>query len=333
MADFTRHSAYRQYTTLYGGTESTFEELRYEQLTHWKRWYLRDSYAYAAHFSRLALAQRHTHVDVQNRPLIFHYLANLLPKNIRLSLHLHNDPQGMTELRLARKRQAIADRATHVYCVSDYIRQRFIDGLTRHQHKVVVVHNGIDTQRYLPERKLNTIVYVGRIIQEKGALPLAEAFALVANELPDWHFIVCGVDRFEVKSEYERLTHAFLAKLGKQCHYVGYIDHPHVMRQFGQAAIAAVPSVWQEPFGRTALEAMCGGAALITSASGGIREVVGDSGSIVNPTPAELATAILRLARDNDLRAHQQQRGRQRAMEFFDIRVVAAQLDQLRSHP
>ncbi len=332
MADFTRHSRYRDNTAILGQTDADFGEINYVRLAAWQRWYWRDSYAYAPACARSNRAQAYTHVEVQNRPLIFRYLARLLPKNIALSLHLHNDPQGMQGLSKPAERTALLRRAAAVYCVSDFIRQRFLDGLDDAGSRVHTVHNGIDTERYRPQEKTLTIVYVGRIIQEKGALPLAEALTLIAPQLPDWQFVVCGVDRLEAVSEYERATHALLSRLGTQCHYTGYIDHEAVMQQFSQAAIAVVPSVWQEPFGRTVLEAMCGGAAVVTSGSGGIAEVIGDAGTRVHPLNAQgLAEALLGLAGNAAQRTDSQQRARARAVAQFDIRRVAAQLDDLRT--
>ncbi len=84
-----------------------------------------------------------------------------------------------------------------------------------------------------------------------------------------------------------------------------------------RAAIVAVPSRWQEPFGLTALEAMACGAALIATRRGGLPEVAGDAALYVDPDePAGLAEAIIRLARDPDLRARMVEAGRARARQF-----------------
>ncbi|MHB8849435.1 MAG: glycosyltransferase family 4 protein, partial [Burkholderiales bacterium] len=251
MADFTAHSRYGTTTTLYGGTEADFGLLRYVQIKDWKKWYLRDNFAYARIIANRIATQGYTHVEVQNRPLIHRYLYKNLPSSIAVCLHLHNDPQGMKGLQKIAQRQQAADRSAAIYCVSEYIRQRFIAGLTRSQDKVHVVHNGIDTKNTPHAAKEKIILYVGRIIQEKGALPLSIAYTQIASYLPDWKFVVCGADRFDTVSEYEKQTHKNLNALGQQCHYTGYIDHDEVMRYFARAEIAVIPSVWDEPFGRT----------------------------------------------------------------------------------
>ncbi len=331
MADFTAHSRYKHCTTIFGGTAADFAPLAYTQIQNWKKWYFRDNYAYARKFVATIKDQGYTHVEVQNRPLIHRYLYENLPASAAVSLHLHNDPQGMKGLRRAGQRQRAVDRSAGIYCVSEFIRQRFIAGLRHGQEKVYVVHNGIDTQNGPPVAKEKIILYVGRIIQEKGALPLSVALKLVAPYLPDWQFIVCGADRFDAVSDYETQTHNNLSELGQQCQYTGYISHDDIMHYFARAEIAVIPSVWDEPFGRTVLEAMCGAAAVITSGSGGIGEIVGDTGVIVNPvTPEGLAQALRELAENSFKRGSVQQAGYARAEKLFDIRLLAARLDTLR---
>lgn len=332
MADFTTHSRYRASTTLFGGTPADFGDLRYVQIKDWKKWYLRDNFAYAGKALCYLKDQGYTHVEVQNRPLIHRYLYQKLPPTVAVSLHLHNDPQGMKGLQTVGQRQQAIDRSAAIYCVSEYIRQRFIAGLTQGQDKVHVIHNGIDTKNRLQIVKEKIILYVGRIIQEKGALPLSAAYAQIAAQLPGWKFVVSGADRFGTISDYERQTHKNLSALGQQCVYTGYIDHNEIMRYFAKAEIAVIPSVWEEPFGRTVLEAMCGGAAVVTSGAGGIKEIIGNTGVVVHPVTADgLACAISELATNPAKRTAVQQEGYKRATTCFDIRQLTEIFDDIRS--
>jgi len=332
VRDFTAFSRYKDRTTVFGGTMSQFSDVAYLRVTGPKKWYWRDSYAYSVNFSKIAKEQKFTHVEVHNRPLILHYLNQLLGPDILTALHSHNDPQGMKGLKSVRQRQKLLDQTAAVYCVSEYIKNRFVEGVLRGREKVHVIHNGIDTRQIHTNPKEKIILYVGRTIQEKGVLPLAKAFRMVAAELPEWKFVMCGNDRLGKLSEYERLTHAELEHIGDQCVYTGFVSHDQVMQYFSRSEISIVPSVWQEPFGRTALEAISRGSAVITSGSGGLREIVGDVGLIVNPvTPDGLAEAMLLLAKNGPEREEMQKRGCARAAEIFDIRKVSASLDDLRA--
>jgi glycosyltransferase involved in cell wall biosynthesis len=280
----------------------------------------------------MVITEKFTHVEVQNRPLTFNYLAKKLPASIALSLHFHNDPQVMKGLKAASQRQKVLNRAAAIYCVSNFIREQYIEGLNEGLEKVHVVYNGLDTQKKYGDKKEKIILFVGRIIPQKGALPLAQALSMVAKSLPDWQFVVSGESKKGSVTPYERSTRESLVGLGQQCLYTGYIQHSEVMSYFGKAEITVVPSIFEEPFGRTALEALACSSALITSGSGGLAEIVGDVGGIVvNPvTPENLAQAILGLAKDDVARKIIQENGYSRAVDIFDIRRVANQLDYIR---
>ncbi len=69
---------------------------------------------------------------------------------------------------------------------------------------------------------------------------------------------------------------------------------------FNSAAIGVVPSLWDEPFGRAALEGMAEGCAVIASNRSGLPEVVGDAGIFFEPTADCLAAGLDALMSDTD---------------------------------
>jgi len=84
-----------------------------------------------------------------------------------------------------------------------------------------------------------------------------------------------------------------------------------------------------EPFGRTALEAMASGAALITSGRGGLAEICGPCAVIVEPSDADgIAAALGRLLDEPDRRSDLAVAGRKRVEALFDIRTIARQMDE-----
>ena len=150
----------------------------------------------AAHGCRL--------VEVHNRAPLFHRLAQRLGPQIRLCLYLHNDPQTMEELRTPLERTQLLQRASLVYCLSSYIRDRFVDGRARAAERIVVLPNGIAP---LPERRpprQKTILFVGRLIPEKGVEELFDALRQLARELPDWRVVIIGRSPERHRRRYER---------------------------------------------------------------------------------------------------------------------------------
>ena len=112
---------------------------------------------------------------------------------------------------------------------------------------------------------------------------------------------------------------------------LGYRPHAEVLDALSRAAIAVVPSRWEEPFGLAALEAMGCGAALVCSMRGGLAEVVGEAGLAANPDdPAALAACLVRLASDSALRTSLAAAGHARAIAHFSLPAAIARLDRLR---
>jgi glycosyltransferase involved in cell wall biosynthesis len=68
--------------------------------------------------------------------------------------------------------------------------------------------------------------------------------------------------------------------------------------------VVVVPSVWQEPFGRVALEALMHGTPVVASRRGGLPEIVSDgvTGFVVEPEAAAIAEAVARVLRSPEMR-------------------------------
>ena len=104
------------------------------------------------------------------------------------------------------------------------------------------------------------------------------------------------------------------------------------MQAFAESAIAVIPSLWEEPFGRIAIEAMSHGCAVITSASGGLADIVAKEALIAKPCNGEtLATHMQQLLNNPAMLSDYQQRAKKRAAAF-DIADTARHLDDVRSH-
>ncbi len=197
---------------------------------------------------------------------------------------------------------------------------------------IEVVHNGLDTADWRPAAaRENVILFAGRLAPEKGVLEGAEALRAVLAGRPDWRarFLLAEASRHPPYAERVR---AALAPVAAQVQWQEDVPHTIVKEAFESAAISLVPSVWEEPFGRTALEAMAAGSALVTSARGGLREIVGaetEGAALILPSvePAAIEAALITLTGDEGARTALAVRGRARARELFDIRSVAARFD------
>jgi len=323
--DFTRHSRFSATTTIIGGMAGGFDGVCYVTPPS-ARWFENRTLAYARGCVDIIRREQADLAEIHNRPLLLRLIAQKV--SCKLALHLHNDPQEMDEARAPEERMRLLARCGGIYCVSAFVRERFLEGLPADVgEKLSVIHNGIAIPDTLPPKE-NLIVFAGRMTEGKGVLLLAEALRIALPQLPRWQAVMVGSRRHEAGralTSYEKQIAAALAPLASQVTLAGFLSHEETLAAFGRAAVAAVPSVWAEPFGRTALEAMAYGCAVISSGSGGLREVTGDAAlNLPQMTPKAWAGAILALARDDDLRASYARLGRERALHFaIDARARA----------
>jgi glycosyltransferase involved in cell wall biosynthesis len=270
-------------------------------------------------------------IEVHNRPEIAVALALLLPR-IPVGLLLNNDPVAMRAARSPAARRRLLRQLRPVMTSSDYLRQRFMEGIDPTAGDVHVLHNCIDLAAVPPpaERE-NLILFAGRVVHDKAPDSFIRACALALPSLPGWRAEIIGADGMSATSrETDFVRQIKVQAMEAGVAMTGYRDHPLVLEAMSRAAIAIVPSRWNEPFGLTALEALACGAPLIVSPRGGLREVAGDAAIYANPdAPEEIAAAIIALAADPARRAALSAAGREHARRF-DTAVSAARLASLR---
>ncbi len=110
--------------------------------------------------------------------------------------------------------------------------------------------------------------------------------------------------------------------MGEKVQFLGFLPREELKNFFARHNVLAFPSVFQEPFGHSQVYAMAAGLTVVTSGTGGAKEIVehGVSGIIFrSENDASLAQALLELLRD-PLRWQQiAAAGQERAFEYFDI--------------
>jgi glycosyltransferase involved in cell wall biosynthesis len=134
------------------------------------------------------------------------------------------------------------------------------------------------------------ILYVGRLIPEKGVRELMLAVAALPPPRPPLTVVGDGPLRPELE--------AMASSLPIKAAFLGPLRPIDVARQMERAAIVAVPSVYDEPLGLVPIEAMAHGAIVVASRIGGLTETVDDGRNGIRSEPGDVLalTAALRLA-------------------------------------
>jgi glycosyltransferase involved in cell wall biosynthesis len=317
--DFANHSRFRDRIVIMGAATCEYPDVRYLKFAGWRRWWRRARTAYMIAVADAARAQGCAALEIQNRPYMIGPLRRRLP-GVKLALYLLNDPQEMAASRTAVKRRRLLEAADAVWCISEWVRARFLEGVDDPKRRVTVIYPGVQVEAPAAAKE-RIVAFVGRVIPDKGVAELAQAFALAAPHMPGWRLIVAGADPSGLLSPWRE-------RLGERLECRGQVSHAQALALFARAEIAAVPSVWREPFGRTAIEALASGCALITSGRGGLAEIAEGAAEIVAPEDAQaFAEALKRLAADPSRREALRKAGLARVGARFDIGEATERLD------
>ncbi|MCD6360386.1 MAG: glycosyltransferase family 4 protein [Armatimonadetes bacterium] len=190
---------------------------------------------------------------------------------------------------------------------------------------------GLREQLGLPADAL-VVGVVARLTPWKGHKTLLRAWARVIERIPQARLLVVGEVAFW-QDGYEQQLRALAEELGVAGHVVwlGFRDDvPDLLRLCN---LLVLPSV-NEPFGRVIIEAMAVGLPVVATSSGGVPEIVveGETGLLVPPgEPEPLGEAITEILAAPERARAMGSAGRERALQRFDVRRVAAQVEELYS--
>jgi glycogen(starch) synthase len=153
--------------------------------------------------------------------------------------------------------------------------------------------------RLLPETPRDkTLVFVGRLVSDKGVDLLLRALGLLRCEglEPDLTVVGDGAEAENLSALSRELA------LQYQVSFVGQKTGEELVRLLNQHRIMVIPSRWPEPFGVVALEGIACGCAVIGSAAGGLKEAIGPCGiTFENGNERSLADALKRILHDRAL--------------------------------
>jgi glycosyltransferase involved in cell wall biosynthesis len=170
-----------------------------------------------------------------------------------------------------------------------------------------VIHWGVDLQQFRVAEKadhLKRLLFVGQIIPLKGVHTAIEALQLVVqNGHPSATLTIVGDSGMtEFKAQLREMVSSF--QLEQNVRFTGQMKRDEVSRIYGEHDVLIFPSVWDEPFSITVLEAMASGLAVVGTATGGSGEILEDGVNALifeKENARECAACISRLLSDRHL--------------------------------
>ena len=263
VAEFFKNSKFRDNNIIYGFTKSkNYLTKNYQNinLKSINSKFTSSTNEYSAKLIKEINSKNFDIVEIHNRPLI---LSNLISKiDNRFIFYFHNDPLSMKGSKKISERLFILKNTEKIIFVSEWVRKRFFLDLDKKlTTKTEVIYPSVMAQR--PVKKEKIITFVGRLNESKGYDIFAKSIIKILNEFPKWKALSIGdEDRRSIYINHE------------QHKELGFLNHKKTLDILNKSEIAVVPSRWEEPFGRTSLEATSRGCATIISNRGGLTETI-----------------------------------------------------------
>jgi starch synthase len=237
------------------------------------------------------------------------------------------------------------ESADAVIAVSKGVRQDVLNSYSAvNDGRIHVIHNGIDPEIYRPQPSPETltrfgidssrpfVLFNGRITRQKG-LPLLLAAALKLDPQYQLVLVASSPDTPEIAAEVAGLAGRVSSERGNVIWIDHFISRDDLIHLHSHAAVFVCPSIY-EPFGLVILEAMACETPVVASRVGGIPEIVveGETGYLVDFDPADLdaftsalADRMEKLLGDTTMAARMGKAGRERVLQHFGWRAIAAQ--------
>ncbi len=232
-----------------------------------------------------------------------------------------------------KRKQELFRRASLFICISEFIRQKAIEAGFP-ESKLRVHYIGIDREFFHPlaqPRDPNLVIFVGRLIEQKGCRYLIEAMKIVQQKCAGAKLIVIGDG--PARREFTSLAE----ESAISCQFVG-AQPPEVVRDWlGRARVFCCPSITgmngaQEGLGTVFTEAQAMGVPVVSSHIGGIPEAVrdGETGLLAPECDSKsLAQHILRYLSDDAFWRASSYRAVEWTKQRFDLQEQTRQLENI----
>ncbi len=203
------------------------------------------------------------------------------------------------------------------------------------RNKIDVIPNGVTPENFridFPENEKRAfrqsfagesqkiVLYVGRLVNEKGVQVLIDAAPKVIQQYPETQFLIVGTGYFmetlKAQADYLGVT--------QNVRFLGYVADSDLLKLYQITDVVAIPSLY-EPFGIVALEGMAAGTPVVVSDVGGLRDFVEHMQNGITTYAGNsdsLAWGILQVLRDPGLAHHLNQTATKAVEEVYNWKMI-----------
>jgi glycosyltransferase involved in cell wall biosynthesis len=184
---------------------------------------------------------------------------------------------------LAEKERLLTVKSDRIICCSKAMVNEVKGHYEINPEKIVLIPNGVEIETFQRPSFNNSelslkhnsgekaILFVGRLVFEKGILNLIKALPLIIEQIPQAHLLICGKGYLEKKIKEEILR----LHIEDKVLLTGFVNRQELADYYALADVAIFPSLY-EPFGIVVLEALATKTPVVVSNVGGLMDIIRD---------------------------------------------------------
>ena len=267
-------------------------------------------------------------LDIQKKYPLAVTIHHPITKDHRLEIeHASNWKERLSSNRwhnFLPMQKRVVPKLENIICVSHPSKDDVISEFFASEEKITVIPNGIDIYTFLPSKikkpfACKIVTTASADIPLKGLRHLILALPRIIRKYPDTSLTVIG--KSPKKSRLNKLIDDL--QLEDKITFRSGVSEEEIVKTYHESDVAVIPSLY-EGFGFGAGEAMACGIPLISTDSGGLKQVIGDSAlKIQSGSVKEIEEGLLTLFEDEGMRIKLALRGRRRMEEKFDWNIAA----------
>ncbi len=262
VKNLLKHSKFKKDIKIYGSTEyRDYLSKNYINLDIKRKILQSSNKRYLNRFLDYYEKSKWNIVEIHNRP----NYVNKISENTssKIILYFHNNPINLSGSKSINERLKLLKKCVLILFNSHWTKKNFFKGIDEnlYKEKVDIVYQSTKKSKVNFSKKQNLITFIGKLNTSKGYDIFGKAIIKILEKYPSWKSIVIG----DEPREKLFFNH-------KNLKIYSFKENKFVLNVLKKTSISVACSRWEEPFGRSSLEANSLGCLTIITNRGGLPE-------------------------------------------------------------
>ena len=292
VSNLYRYSRFKESITIWGNTKSDkYLSKNYKNISINKNILSSNNKKYLSKFIDLHRNNEPEIIEIHNRP---NYVKEINDKlKSKIILYFHNSPLDISGSRSIKERKELLNKCEYIFFNSNWTKNQFFKEINEELFvsKFGICYQSTKKIKVNINAKKNIITFVGKLNSAKGYDIFGKSIIRILDNFDNWKSVVVG-DEPREKLFFKH----------KNLKVYSFKDNNFVLNLLKKSSISVACSRWEEPFGRTSLEACSMGCATIITNKGGLIETTKNPIILDNLNPDSLYRLIKKLILNRKLR-------------------------------